>query len=58
MISALWSDGQFIIQIVRSIIDQQQFQEFIWIINFIFKSILKIEMNNVILTLDNASVHT
>ena len=58
MISALWSDGKFIIQIVRSTISQHKFQEFIWIINFILKSILKNEIDNAILTLDNASVHT
>ena len=58
MIAALCSDGEFILQIVRSTINQEIFQNFIWIMNFILKNSIKDQIENVIINLDNASIHT
>ena len=46
IIAALCSDGEYIIQVVKSTINQLKFQQFICIINYCLQSALKSEMRN------------
>ena len=57
MVAALCSDGEFLLQTVRSTINLKKFQIFIWIENFFFNSI-KDRIENIIINLGNASIHT
>ena len=58
IIAAIWSDGEYIIQILNSTITSNQFQEFIWILSFALKQTMQTRIQNVILNMDNASIHT
>ena len=58
MIAALWWDGEFLIQIVKSTVNQSKFQKFFCILNFWLNSLMKSEKENIIVNLDNASIHT
>ena len=58
IIVALFSNGEYILQIVASTIYQTKFQEFLCIVHFVVKTQMKDDMERIIITLDNASVHT
>ena len=58
IIAALWSDREYIIQAVKSTINQLKSQQFIYIINYYLQSALKSEIRKVNLSIDNASTHT
>ena len=58
IISAIWSNGEYFIQIVKSTINQEIFQEFIWMVYYCLKTILKNELENAVFILDNATIHS
>ena len=58
IIAAIWSDGEFIIQIVNSTTNSEIFQEFICILNYALKFVMKSETKNIYFIMDNATIHT
>ena len=58
IIAAICSNGEYLIQIFLSTVDSEKYQQFIWILNFAIKAILKNKHKDVIVWCDNASVHS
>ena len=58
MIASLCWDGEYIVQIIQGTVNQEIFQEFIWIISYAFKTTMKNDFSRTIINLDNASIHT
>ena len=58
VVVALWSDGEFLIQIFNSTVTSDLFREFIWVLTFALKYKSKNHLQNIVLTMDNASIHT
>ena len=58
IISAIWSNGEYFIQILKITLNQEIFQEFIWIIYYCLNTILKNELGNAVFILDNATIHS
>ena len=58
MITAVWWDGEFIVQIFNSTINSQLFQQFLCVLNYALKYEIKNCIQNVIICMDNAAIHT
>ena len=58
IISALFSNWQFLVQIVKSTVNQDIFHECTWILYYWLKFYLKEDLQKVLLILDNASTYS
>ena len=58
MITALWWDGEFIIQNFNSTINSQLLQQFLCVLNYALKYEIKNCIQNVIIYMVNAAIHT
>ena len=58
IIAAICCDGECLIQIFKSTINSELFQQFLCILNYVLKTTNKIWIKNVVLNLDNASIHS
>ena len=57
IIVAIWWDGEFLVQIRKSTIDSELFQQFLCILNYVLNFTMKTKTQTVVLNIDNASTH-
>ena len=58
IIAVICCDGELLIQIFKSTIDSELFLQFLCILNYALKATVKYWIKNVVLNLDNASIHS
>ena len=58
LITAFWSDGEYICATLNQTVDSEWFQGFIWIVKFLLNFRKKEINNGIVLMLDNASYHS